>query len=364
RVFCGSISAFLLSSAVAAAACETPYTVQQGDTLALIARANLGNVERYVEIYDLNREAIGADPDRILVGLRLDLPCQVPSLVKASAWNRLPDADTLAAQLPGRVQVVDIRPASKLEGGLIPGALSMPYRQWRGPAQSPGTPPSDTVLSDRIGAAGLRLDRPIVVVSSSAQPFDFGRAAYVYWVLKSVGARQIGILQGGTSAWIEAGRAVTAQPARARPYRASVTLSDAWRAQLSEVDAIARGQSKGALLDARPSSAYLRQSKAKIPLASTLPYAQNRPASFAHNTLRTAPTHQDGVLSMLDQLKSAAVSWETETVVSFCDTGELGALNWFYASEIAGIKNVKLYPESATGWKASGRALSVPGVTN
>lgn len=363
RMIGGALGALVLCSAAAAQACETPYEVKVGDTLASIARDNLGETERYTEIYDANRVGIGANPDQILIGLRLDLPCAVGSLVKASAWNRLPDVDTLAQQLPGRVQVVDIRPEDAVAKGVIPGALSMPYPVWRGPKASPGQPPDDAALGSLIGGAGLRLDRPIVVVSASAAPFDVGRAAYVYWVLKSVGAQQIGILQGGFKAWAEAGRRIASRPGRARAYRVAVTLSDEWRAGIDEVDAIAAGRQKGALLDARPKSAVYRQSSAQTPLASTLPLAQSRPASLAHSTLRQATSLEDGVLSILDQLKSAAVAWETETVVSFCDTGELGALNWFYASEIAGIRNVKLYPESATGWKASGRALSVPGIT-
>ena len=39
---------------------------------------------------------------------------------------------------------------------------------------------------------------------------------------------------------------------------------------------------------------------------------------------------------------------------------DLGALNWFYASEVAGIENVKLYPESVTGWLADGGVLAAP----
>ena len=97
-----------------------------------------------------------------------------------------------------------------------------------------------------------------------------------------------------------------------------------------------------------------------MPLASTLPLAQSRPATAIHKSIRSGDTHLAGVLSVLEQLKGANVNWENETVVSFCDTGELGALNWFYASEVSGIRNVKLYPESARGWKASGRPLVIP----
>lgn len=50
------------------------YTVADGDTLYLIARQQLGSGERWPEIYDLNKDAIGPDPNLITVGLALTLP--------------------------------------------------------------------------------------------------------------------------------------------------------------------------------------------------------------------------------------------------------------------------------------------------
>ena len=39
-----------------------------------------------------------------------------------------------------------------------------------------------------------------------------------------------------------------------------------------------------------------------------------------------------------------------ERLVSFCNTGVWAATNWFVLSEVAGIEDVKLYPESIVGW--------------
>ena len=44
-------------------------------------------------------------------------------------------------------------------------------------------------------------------------------------------------------------------------------------------------------------------------------------------------------------------------LVSFCNTGQWAATNWFALSEIAGIEGVKLYPESVVGWSISGGEL-------
>lgn len=50
------------------------YTVEEGDTLFSIARHELGKASRWVEIYELNRNVLGADHDYLRPGLQLVLP--------------------------------------------------------------------------------------------------------------------------------------------------------------------------------------------------------------------------------------------------------------------------------------------------
>ncbi|MFC7303489.1 LysM peptidoglycan-binding domain-containing protein [Streptomyces monticola] len=53
---------------------ERTYTVKSGDSLSAIAGRELGGEDRWRELYDLNRDAIGADPDMIHPGTVLKLP--------------------------------------------------------------------------------------------------------------------------------------------------------------------------------------------------------------------------------------------------------------------------------------------------
>jgi nucleoid-associated protein YgaU len=50
------------------------YTVQKGDSLSLIAKRLLGDMKRWTEIFSLNKDVIGDDPDRIYPGQTLKLP--------------------------------------------------------------------------------------------------------------------------------------------------------------------------------------------------------------------------------------------------------------------------------------------------
>ena len=50
------------------------YTVDSGDNLSAIAKQELGDANRWREIYELNKETIGNNPDLIQPGMELKLP--------------------------------------------------------------------------------------------------------------------------------------------------------------------------------------------------------------------------------------------------------------------------------------------------
>ncbi len=53
---------------------EKSYTIKGGDTLSDIAQEQLGDAGRWKEIYELNKDAIGDDPDMIHPEKKLKLP--------------------------------------------------------------------------------------------------------------------------------------------------------------------------------------------------------------------------------------------------------------------------------------------------
>ena len=60
-------------------------------------------------------------------------------------------------------------------------------------------------------------------------------------------------------------------------------------------------------------------------------------------------------------LASAPVDVSKGTVV-FCNTGHWGATGWFALSEVAGVKNVRLYAESMVDWTQSDPLLPMDNV--
>ncbi len=348
--------------------CGDWYEVRKGDTLSLIAKQVYGRISDWDRLYQTNRDAIGNDPGRIEIGMRLFVACETAqienavmlknlSLVPTDSWMIQPSArDVDALIAASATQIIDIRPQSALKDGVIPGAISMPFDSWRGPKDNPGHPASNAALSRLIGEAGLRLDLPIVIAHAEGSPFDTGRGAYVYWLLKSAGAERLALMDGGYSAWDRAGLPLADTPTRQPALKVEIVLADTWRATTEDVQDIVDGKTAGVLIDARAERVYARHDKSGAPLASTLPGARNISVPVSHSLMRD--TGNDAI-SLLLRLKDQQVDWEQVPAINFCNTGEQAALNWFHASEVTGIKNVKLYPDSSHGWKAEGGTLAV-----
>jgi nucleoid-associated protein YgaU len=50
------------------------YTVKAGDTLSGIAESEMGDANRWPELYAANKDAVGDNPDMIHPGLKLEIP--------------------------------------------------------------------------------------------------------------------------------------------------------------------------------------------------------------------------------------------------------------------------------------------------
>jgi nucleoid-associated protein YgaU len=69
-----SVAAATPTTAAAAEAAGDSYEVQSGDTLPSTAQQQYGDVTQWRRIYDANKDAIGADPDKLKLGMQLKIP--------------------------------------------------------------------------------------------------------------------------------------------------------------------------------------------------------------------------------------------------------------------------------------------------
>lgn len=257
------------------------------------------------------------------------------------------------------VRIVDIREGKTPEGqpvyaaGHVPGAVSAPYSQWRGPKDNPGALPPLDKLTATIRSIGLAPQVHAVIVSAGTDSTDFGAAARVYWTLKVAGLKQLSILNGGYKAWTAAGLPTRSDTVRVAASSYTPVLDRSLIATRDEIAAL--DPAKVRLLDARPKAFFegdTRAPAAKVP--GTLVGAENFDNArwFRPGTATFVPTDEAKRLA-----EQARLDGDVETV-SFCNTGHWAATNWFALSEVLGEKDVKLYPESMVDWSRSGLPMA------
>jgi thiosulfate/3-mercaptopyruvate sulfurtransferase len=254
--------------------------------------------------------------------------------------------------------ILDIRGDAYAKGH-VPGAVSAPYALFRGPQDNPGQLPAEDQLEATLRSLGVTADRPVVVVHEGADATDFGAAARVYWTLKSSGVSELAILNGGVRAWSLAGLPLSTEATAPVPSTIEVTFSDRWLATTDDVVAIVGGRNEALLLDARPESFWNGdQSHAAAARPGTLPQSRY----FEHsNWFSGGPAIVNA--SAARQLAADQGLAAAEQLVSFCNTGHWAATNWFALSELAGLENVRLYPESMVGYSNAGHEMAnVPGI--
>ncbi len=245
-----------------------------------------------------------------------------------------------------QLRVVDIRDEQSFAGGHIEGAQNAPYNEWLGPPENYGIlPPADALVA-LVQRLGLTPASHAVVVSAGSDGTDFGAAARVYWMLKSLGVQELSLLDGGMQAWDFDGMAATkaVRPVEKSAY--APAFDPRWMTTREQVLQHVR-KHDAVLLDVRPENFYLGQFKAPMALmAGTIPGA------IEQDFTRWV---QKGTASMvpIDEARRLAAEIrrpEGQDIVTFCNTGVWSALVWFGMHEVLGMENVTNYPGSAVDW--------------
>lgn len=241
----------------------------------------------------------------------------------------------------GTPQIVDIRSANarrwnfSYASGHIPGAINVPYSNFRKLWSDPLSTPSNAAFEELVQSMGLTKDDPVVLVHSSAARGNFGFATFAYWTLKTAGITNMSILNGGISAWKAAGGDMSKVPADITRSNTQIVINDKWLATHEDVDAVLDGTSTAQLLDARPLHQIMQNASLE--------------GSFILNAedLIEGKNGQAGDdFSIFLKIKQAGLNWEYDEVITYCNSGALATVDWFMANEIAGISNVKVYGHS------------------
>jgi thiosulfate/3-mercaptopyruvate sulfurtransferase len=177
----------------------------------------------------------------------------VSAVAQAATLTPVINAFTLTdLQEQGAVKVLEIRSdPDAFAKAHIPGAIHIPYGEFRGPKGNPGALPELKALAKTLGSRGFTPEDTVVVVHDGVTTSDFGAAARVYWTLKSVGFTELAILNGGFRAYQKDGFEVSSTATQVQPVEVALSFNPAWYADTDSVAARLDAGEGASLIDAR-----------------------------------------------------------------------------------------------------------------
>ncbi|MFQ3229740.1 sulfurtransferase [Reinekea sp.] len=264
------------------------------------------------------------------------------------AADALVNADWLANN--SDVAILDIRSLDAYMAGHIPGALSTPYAEgWRATVNGvSGQLPHLPVIEQKIAALGIDATSHVVIVTSGTSASDYSAASRVYWTFKVLGHEEVSILDGGTKAWQMGDYTISTsyQTPTTGEFSASMQ-SDILATTEFLKDRLETVQT----IDSRSADYFDGTEKfSGARVAGTLPGSANLNSGTVFTGTDVLYFKKNAELEEL--ANTAGVDLNASYTATFCNTGHLGATNWFVLSELLEVPNVALYDGSIVEWTA------------
>ncbi|CAA9583949.1 MAG: Thiosulfate sulfurtransferase, rhodanese [uncultured Truepera sp.] len=240
-----------------------------------------------------------------------------------------------------RASLTDPQAGRRLYGaGHLPGAVFLSLEDdLSGRAQEHGGRhplPDMFTFAETLRTHGVGDESEVVVYDDSGGMI----AARLWWLLRYAGFGGARVLDGGFSAWTEAGLAVTQAVPTFDPVPLTLRLRPGMVASMAEVQA-KLGDAGVTLIDARSPERYRGEVEPLDKKAGHIPGAINKP--FIENL-------EHGHFKSPEAL-SARFAEAAGEVILYCGSGVSAAHNAL-ALEEAGIRGVKLYVGSWSDWSS------------
>lgn len=197
--------------------------------------------------------------------------------------------------------------------------------------------PDVNVLAQKLGSLGIDQETTVVIYDTANDMF----ASRAWWIFHYIGHDRVFILDGGLTAWKEAGLEVTAAiPSLSKKHYEPKVRPNLF-IEITEVKEKLKSN-EAILLDSRSYERYIGKTEPLYHKAGHIPGAKN----FFYQDV----FNEDGTWKNEDQLREtfSALKRDDELIVS-CGSGVSACVN-IIGLKRAGYKNVKLYPGSFSDW--------------
>ena len=232
---------------------------------------------------------------------------------------------------------------AEYEAGHIPGALFFDLDDVVDPdSRLPHTLPPPGVFARMVGSMGIAVDDTIVVYDG---PGLFS-APRVRWMFRTMGAKNVLLLEGGVDKWKAEGRPLTAEPTKVAPNLFEVSFDADKVADLAEMREIVETGERQ-IADARPAGRFTGADPEPREgvRGGHMPGAASVPATSLSKDGKLLPPE-----ALREIFDKAGVDLD-KPVVTSCGSGVTAAVISL-ALETLGHKDNKLYDGSWSEWGA------------
>jgi thiosulfate/3-mercaptopyruvate sulfurtransferase len=202
--------------------------------------------------------------------------------------------------------------------------------------------PDGKAFSAVLGRWGWTPGIPVVAYDDASGAY----AARLWWMLRLIGARDVGVLDGGLAAWKAAGLPLDAEiPARA-PAQVAVEFESTKIVYTDQLQQMLQNP-QFLLLDARAAPRFRGEVEPIDPVAGHVPGARNRP--FSENLAvdgRFKPA-----ANLRAEFQALLGTHAPGDVINMCGSGVTACHN-LLAMEYAGFRGARVYAPSWSGWIA------------
>lgn len=278
------------------------------------------------------------------------------SAAHATAYTNVIDADALATLQKAQVPLVvldcsfDLADAGAgrraYDEGHIEGAHYVHLDESLSGAKT-GTNgrhplPDRDALVQTVASLGIDNDTQVVAYDNAAGMY----AARLWWLMRWLGHDKVAVLDGGVAEWKAQGRPLTAQASprpttpgafTAKPSLTRTVDHDALRANLETREKL--------VVDARAPDRFRGENETIDPVGGHIPGARNH---FFRLNLTEAGLFREPQ-ALREAYDSLIEGFDADHVVMQCGSGVTACHN-LLAMDVAGIKNVSLYPGSWSEW--------------
>jgi thiosulfate/3-mercaptopyruvate sulfurtransferase len=298
------------------------------------------------------------------------LAIELPGSIVDTKWLAKNQSDVQIADVRLHTESFTTEPSFEIDektnrvilkeaGGHIANALLVAYKPIRGERTVDGQKvkyllPEKADFEQLMQKAGLRSDRPIVIVTKGTTIKEVTAGLRLFWQLRYFGEDRVAVLDGGMAAWLSDGHEADVTPANAEKgdWKASAKRVEL----LATPDDVSSAEKTVQLVDARSTTQYYGTDK------------RDYVSAFGH--IQGAKMLPNDVLFRQDGLAVKFYSPEAyRSIMSvsdlnvdlpaiyYCNSGHLATGPWFIQHEIIGNKQARLFDGSMHQWTLQNRPV-------